>query len=212
LIRIKAKPVFAATCVAAATWPIAGTFADDVRVPFELPNCPTTLVLSAPEIFAGAENQQELAEQIGGDAMLSGLGTIVQVLIAPAEPTVILMLAERSDVSDIQGSATREQFDQLKARLLAANGQSEKALVNERGQEQGVSVNDYSITSATSSETSVTLVGQSDVTAQSADFASYLGMSVGHAKQCIPMAIVVAPTSLMPQEAFEELMRGFSFE
>jgi hypothetical protein len=122
------------------------------------------------------------------------------------------MLAERSDVSDIQGSATREQFDQLKARLLATNGQSEQALVNERGQEQGISINDFSIISATSSETSVTLTGQVGGTAPDADFANYLGISVGYAQQCIPTAIVVAPPSFMPQKAFEELMRSFSFE
>jgi hypothetical protein len=170
------------------------------------------LVLSAPEIFAGAKNQQELVKQIAASPIASDTGTVVQALMAPREPSVVLVLAARKDVSDIQGSATKRQFDRLKANLLAANGQSEVAQLNDRGREQGLNVSNFSIVSATSNETSVTIIGVMNGTAPSADFASYLGVSVGYAQQCIPTAIVVAPKSIMSKEAFEMLVRSVAFE
>jgi hypothetical protein len=177
-----------------------------------LPHCPTTLVLSAPDIFAGAGNQQELVNQLAASPIASDTGTIVQALMAPREPSVVLVLVERKDVSDIQGSATKIQFDRLKANLLAANGQSEVAQVNERGRKDGLNVNNFSVVSTTSNKTSVTIIGVMNGTVPSADFASYVGLSVGYAQQCIPSAIVVAPKSSMSQEAFEMLVRSLVFE
>ena len=204
--------ILAPTCITALIWSASGAFASDARFPFNLPNCPTTLVLSAPDIFAGAENQQELVKQIAASPIASDAGTVVQALIAPREPSVVLVLAERKDVIDIQGSATKGQFDRLKANLLAANGQSEVAQVNERGRKDGAHVDNFSIVSTTSNETSVTIIGVMNGTAPSADFASYLGVSVGYAQQCIPAAIVVAPKSIMSKEAFEMLVRSLVFE
>jgi len=122
------------------------------------------------------------------------------------------MLGERPDTSDIQGRATRGQFDRLKANLLVANGQSEVAQLNERGREQGLNISNFSVVSATSDDSSVTMIGLLKGTVPNENFDLHFGVLVGYAQRCIPTAIVIAPTSAMSAEAFEKLVRSVSFE
>ncbi|HEV8389302.1 MAG TPA: hypothetical protein VGQ35_05635 [Dongiaceae bacterium] len=187
-------------------------FADGIRFPFMLPHCPTSLELSAPGIFAGATKQQWIMDQLAADPAIERGGTIVLALTAPLQPSVVLVLVERSDVSAIQGKATAKQFDDLKMSIILQSGQDQKAAANRDGRAGGLSFNNVNIFSTSSNANSAVAVGLIDGSGPGADFTSYMGVLVGYVHLCIPSAILLAPTSSMSKESFEKLVRSLSFE
>jgi hypothetical protein len=203
--------VFAALTVAMVSGASA-SHADNVRFSVDLPHCPTSLVLSAPPIFEGAENRQDLLDQIAASPMIQGAGAPVAALAAPRKPSVVLLLGERNDISAWQGKITQRQFDQLKASILAANGQAAMAEVNQRGQGNGLSLSSFGIIDTSSDSTSVTIIALMSGNAPGADFASFLGVLTSYVHQCIASAIVMAPASTTSGEDFETLMRSVAFE
>jgi len=144
--------------------------------------------------------------------MIQSAGIPVLALAAPRKPSVVLVLAERNDVSAWQGKITKGQFDQLKASILAANGQAAMAEVNQRGQDNGLSVNSFGIVGTSSDDTSVTIIALMSGSAPGADFASFLGILTSYVHQCIASAIVMAPASSTSGEDFDALMRSVAFE
>ncbi|HEX6118562.1 MAG TPA: hypothetical protein VFZ03_03865 [Dongiaceae bacterium] len=200
--------VFAAAMISGAS----ASYADRVKFSVDLPNCPTSLVLSAPPIFEGAENRQDLLDQIAASPMIQGAGTPVLALAAPRKPSIVLFLGERGDVSARQGKVTKAQFEQLKASILATNGQTAMAEVNQRGQDNGRSVNSFGIVGTSSDSTSVTITALMSGSAPGADFASFLGILTSYVHQCIASAIMMAPASNTSSEDFERLMRSTAFE
>ena len=205
-MKLIAGVALAALCVF-----IPDVRADGVLVPFRLPNCPSALTLSAPGIFAGATNQQQVIDQLSSAPSTRGLGTIVLALTGPLEPSVVLVVAERTDTSGIQGKATQKQFDTLKTAIVSSDGQTEMASLNRRHRTDGIMLSNVDIVSTATSADSVTIIGLMNGSEPGADFTSYLGVVTSYVRQCIPSAIVVAPPSAMSKEQFETLMRSLSF-
>lgn len=186
--------------------------ADGINFQIKLPNCPGPLTLSAPGIFAGAKQQQWMIDQIANSPSARDVGTIVLAVTAPLQPSILLMVGERNDIGAIQGKATRKQFDDLKAAILAADASTEIGAANQRGGQEGITFSNARSFSTSSNADSVTAIGLFDGSVPGADFTSYIGVLTGYTQKCIASAIVMAPASSLSRETFETLMRSLSIE
>lgn len=190
---------------AAATL-IAGTaaFAQEAKIRFRLPSCPTEMTLRAPVSFEDAASQEQLLKSYQPFLFADTQGVFAAT--SPANPDIALLIVEPSRISEIQGAVTPEQFSDVKAAMLARNPGSAVLEANEVLQGTNTAINDYTgvVQSSTDSSATVTLVLDGSTTG--ADFTSLTGFKVLYAHQCLIGAILIAPKSSIARRDFEAMM------
>ena len=184
--------------------------ADDAKLPFRLPNCPTEMTLLAPDPFLGAVPQDELLKAYQPFLFAETQGVLATV--SPNRPDIALLVVEPNRVREVQGAVTSEQFDQVKAAMLAKNPSSAVVEANEILEDKDTSINEYDGIVQSSTETSATVTLVLDGTTTGADFTSLTGFKIVYAHKCLVGVILIAPKLSIERRYFEEMMQLISIE
>jgi len=178
---MKMKHIVLAGCAIATLLSSGVAAANDAKIPFRLPRCPTEMTLLAPSAFDGAISQEHLLKAYQPFLFADTQGVFAAA--SPANPEIALLIVEPNGIREIQGSITPEQFNEVKAAMLAKNPASAVLEANEILQDKNTAINDYDgiVQSSTGTSATVTLVLDGSTTG--ADFTSLTGFKIIYAKQ-----------------------------
>jgi hypothetical protein len=184
--------------------------ANDAKIHFKLPNCPTEMTLFATDAFRGAVSQQELLKAYQPFLFAETQGVFATT--SPEQPDIALLVVEPNRIREVQGTVTIEQFGQVKAAMLAKNPSSAVIEANEILKEKDTSINEYEGIVQSSTDTSATVTLVLDGTTTGAGFTSLTGFKMIYADKCLVGVILIAPKSSVARRDFEELIQRISVE
>jgi hypothetical protein len=184
--------------------------ANDARIQFKLPNCPTEMTLLATDTFRGAVFQENLLKAYQPFLFAETRGVFATT--SPEKPDIALLVVEPSRIREVQGTVTAEQFNQVKAAMLAKNPSSAVMEANEILKERDAVINEYDGIVQSSTDTSATVSLVLDGTATGADFTSLTGFKMIYANRCLVGMILIAPKSSLARREFEEIIKLISIE
>ena len=176
--------------------------ADGPTFSFKLPHCAYSMSVSTPAIFEGASSNQSIVDAFNQNPALNDIGTVVLALAGPREPSAVLVIAERADAAEAQGTISQDQFDHLKEGVLSRDTSRAVAEINKREIQKGLLYENVEVFRTSSDATTVRLSGKVKGTEAGRDFQLYLGASIGYVHQCITSAVVLARTTSMSEEDF----------
>lgn len=184
--------------------------ANDAKIHFKLPSCPTEMTLIAPDIFRGAVLHKDLLKAYQPFMLADTQGVVATT--SPEKPDIALLVVEPNRAREVQGTITADQFSQVKAAMLAKNPSSAVMEANQILEDKDTSIDEYDgiVQSSTESSATVTLV--LDGTTTGADFTSLTGFKLIYADKCLVGVILVAPKLSVPRRNFEEMIRLISIE
>ncbi len=199
-----------AACIIATVLLAPCAAADDARIRFQLPSCPTEMTLLAPDAFQGAKSQEGLLKAYQPFLFADTQGVFAAA--SPANPDVALLIVEPNRAREVQGSITAEQFGEVKAAMLAKNPSSAVMEANELLHDKDTSIDEYDgiLQSSTANSATVTLVLDGSTTG--AAFTSLTGFKMLYANQCLVGAILIAPKQSIARRDFEEMIQRISIE
>jgi hypothetical protein len=179
--------------------------ADDAGIRFKLPSCPTEMTLFATDAFRGAVMKEELLEALQPFLFAETKG--VFAARSPEKPDIALLVVEPNRISEVQGTISAEQFNQVKAAMLAKNPSSAVVEANEILKEKDTVINEYDGIVQSSTNTSATVSLVLDGTVTGADFASLTGFKMIYADRCLVGVILIAPKLSIARREFEEMIK-----
>jgi hypothetical protein len=199
-----------AACIIATVLVAPFAAADDAKIRFRLPGCPTEMTLLAPDTFQGATSQESLLQAYQPFLLADTQGVFAAA--SPANPNVVLLIVEPNRAREVQGSITPEQFGEVKAAMLAKNPSSAVREANDLLQDKDTSINEFNgiVQSSTVNSATVTLVLDGSTTG--ADFTSLTGFKMLYADQCLAGAILIAPKQSIVRRDFEEMIQRISID
>jgi len=201
--------VLATLCTIAA--PTA--HADEVRMKFQLQNCPTPMTITLPAIFADA---RDLLSWITQNDTRSAIGDegVVALAVSPRRDSeeVLVAVGDPHFLSTSQGRVTPAQFEMLKSKLMTTDSPPSVAPINKEMAPEGVIYEPLQFLSRFGADRSVTVIGRMDGTEAGADFSYYMGNVHTYASNCIAVTTVFSPTYSMSAGEFEDMMRSISIE
>lgn len=184
--------------------------ANDTTIHFKLPNCPTEMTLYAPDVFQGAVPQEDLLNAY--QAFLFSDTRGVFATTSPQQPDFALLVVEPDRVREVQGTITPEQFNQVKAAMLARNPSSAVMEANEILKAKDTLINEYDGIVQSSTDTSATVSLVLDGTTTSADFTTLAGFKMIYVSKCLAGVILIAPKLSIARRQFEEAIQLISIE
>lgn len=184
--------------------------ANDAKIRFKLPNCPTEMTLFATDTFRGAVSQEGLLKAYQPFLFAETQGVFAAT--SPEKPDIALLVVEPNRIREVQGTVTPEQFSQVKAAMLAKNPSSAVVEANEILKEKDTSINEYDGIVQSSTDTSATVTLVLDGTTTGAEFTSLTGFKMIYADKCLVGIILIAPKSSVARRDFEELIQLISIE
>jgi hypothetical protein len=184
--------------------------ANDVRIPFKLPSCPTEMTLLVPDSFRGAVPQTDLLKAYEPFLFAETRGVLATT--SPGNPDLALLVVEPNRIREAQGTVTAEQFSQVKAAMFAKNPSSAVMEANQVLQGKDTSINDYEGIVQSSTETSATVTLVLDGSTTGTDFTSLTGFKMIYADKCLVGVILIAPKRSIARRNFEEMAQSISIE
>jgi len=184
--------------------------ADDAKIHFKLPNCPTEMTLQAPDAFRGAVAREDLLKAYQPFMFAETRGVFATT--APGKPDIALLVVEPNRIREVQGTVTPEQFSQVKAAMLAKNPSSAVMEANQILEDKDTSINEYDGIVQSSTNTSVTVTLVLDGTTTGADFTSLTGFKIIYVDKCLVGVILIAPKSNTLRRDFETMIQFISIE
>jgi hypothetical protein len=166
--------------------------AEQPRVAFQLPHCPTAMQLPLPEAFEGAVNHARASDNHADDSL-----DVVVALTSPKHADVYLQIGEPKGFATIQGSVSPDRFAHL---IKTVMGDTPSG------------VPDFRVLHRSETADSVTVVGVHSVVVASHAIELYVGFRFSLVAQCIVNTGMSAPTSSMSEADFEDLARSVSIE
>lgn len=194
--------------VVALAFPRA-TQAEQTRFPITLPHCPTPLLLSAPIVFAGAENQQHILDHLAANSARKG--TYVLALSAPNNPDLYLLVLELGTTTAVQGNVSQKYFNELRAYVtrhdpgtLAEGKAYAEALA--KGARIPTTIKGTNFYSVSDNAQAITLLALGRGLALGKDMTSFNATKIVYAHRCIVQVNILAPVSTMSIQEFEALV------
>lgn len=184
--------------------------ANDAKIHFKLPNCPTEMTLLAPDVFRGAVAREDLLKTYQPFMFAETQGVFAAT--SPEKPDIALLIVEPNRIREVQGTVTPEQFSQVKEAMLAKNPSTAVMEANEILEDKDTSIDEYDGIVQSSTETSATVTLVLDGTSTGADFTSLTGFKMIYADKCLAGVILVAPKLSTGRRDFEEMIQLISIE
>jgi hypothetical protein len=205
------RSTFFATLASAvsALFPLTA-HADEPRFPVQMAGCSSEVTLVAPAAFAGATPDPAILAAVDSWGE-SGIEYRL-ALTAPAQPSLVLMIAEFSKSSGVPGSITAEQFDAIKAQFVTRDLAGVRVEESEALARMGFAINELTAVKTASDATSATSTMIMKGSAPGSDFQSIVSVKMAHVEKCLVLAMLMAPPSITSSTDVDRTAQSVSFE